>query len=126
MNQDLVRINKLSLYSTLVLAAIGTASYFVFARDIFLAIIISEAAALIVFIITLMIYYVLSRSKSKNNIKYFVYLFMGKIIFLAAILFLISRFDFINLVVFAVSFVILFTVFLNIEIFFIYKKMLFK
>ncbi|MBC8387711.1 MAG: hypothetical protein H8E13_06630, partial [Actinobacteria bacterium] len=93
MNQDLVRINKLSLYSTLVLAAIGTASYFVFARDIFLAIIISEVAALIVFIITLMIYYVLSRSKSKNNIKYFVYLFMGKIIFLAAILFLISRFD---------------------------------
>ncbi len=126
MNQDLVRINKLSLYSTLVLAAIGTASCFVFARDIFLAIIISEAAALIVFIITLMIYYVLNRSKSKNKMKYFIYLFIGKIIFLAAILFLVSRFDFINLAVFAVSFVILFTVFLNIEIFFIYKKMLFK
>jgi len=56
MNQDLVRINKLSLYSTLVLAAIGIASCFVFTRDIFLAIIISEAAALIVFIITLIIY----------------------------------------------------------------------
>jgi len=126
MNQDLVRINKLSLYSTLVLAAIGIASCFVFTRDIFLAIIISEAAALIVFIITLIIYYVLSRSKSKNKMKYFIYLFIGKIIFLAAILFLVSRFDFINLAVFAVSFVILFTVFLNIEIFFIYKKILFK
>ena len=96
MNQDLIRINKLSLYSTLVLAAIGTASYFVFTRGIFLAIIISEAVALIVFIITLIIYYMLSRSKSKN------------------------------LAAFAVSFVILFTLFLNIEIFFIYKKILFK
>lgn len=126
MNQDLIRINKLSLYSTLVLAVIGTASYFVFAVDIFLAIIISEAVALIVFIITLIIYYVVSRSKSKNKMKYFIYLFIGKIIFLAAILFLISRFDSINLAAFAVSFVILFTLFLNIEIFFIYKKILFK
>ena len=126
MNQDLIRINKLSLYSTLVLVAIGTASYFVFTRGIFLAIIISEAVALIVFIITLIIYYMLSRSKSKNKMKYFIYLFIGKIILLAAILFLISRFDSINLAAFAVSFVILFTLFLNIEIFFIYKKILFK
>ena len=126
MNQDLIRIRNLSLYSILFLAIIGAISYFIFARDIFLAIIISEVVALIVFVVTLIIYYIINKSKSKNKIKYFICIYIGKIIFLAAVLFLISRFDSINLAAFALSFVILFTLFLNIEIFFIYKKILFK
>ena len=125
-NQDLVRIKKIAIFSMVSLFIIAIACYFVFPREFSFAVIISEVLAFIIFIFTLFFYYWLSRRKSLKMLKYVFLSFFGKIIFLGFVFYLMFILDFINLLTFAVSFIIFFTIFFNIEIFFIYKKLLFK
>jgi hypothetical protein len=51
---------------------------------------------------------------------------MAKLAAAGLVFFLIARFDYVNMIGFIFSFLILFTVFLNLEIFLIYKKILFS
>jgi len=125
-NQDLVRIKKIAIFSMVSLFIIAIACYFVFPQEFSFAVIISEVLAFIIFIFTLFFYYWLSRRKSLKMLKYVFFSFFGKIIFLGFVFYLMFILDFINLLTFAVSFIIFFTIFFNIEIFFIYKKLLFK
>jgi hypothetical protein len=126
MDQDLNKIKKISLISLLVLSIIGIVSFFLSSFQIFLAILISELLTFIFFIGTLFLYLKVYRSSAPNKLKYILYIFMAKLAAAGLVFFLIARFDYVNMIGFIFSFLILFTVFLNLEIFLIYKKILFS
>ncbi len=126
MDQDLNKIKKISLISLLVLSIIGIVSFFLSSFQIFLAILISELITYIFFIGTLFLYLKVYRSSAPNKLKYILYIFMAKLAVAGLVFFLIARFDYVNMIGFIFSFLILFTVFLNLEIFLIYKKILFS
>jgi hypothetical protein len=126
MDQDLNKIKKISLISLLVLFIIGIFSFFLSSFQIFLAILISEIITFIFFVGTLFLYLKVYRSSAPNKLKYILYIYMAKLAVAGLVLFLIARFDYVNMIGFIFSFLILFTVFLNLEIFLIYKKILFS
>ncbi len=126
MDQDLNKIKKISLISLLVLFIIGIVSFFLSSFQIFLAILISEIITFIFFIGTLFLYLKAYRSSAPNKLKYILYIFIAKLAVAGLVFFLIARFDYVNMIGFIFSFLILFTVFLNLEIFLIYKKILFS
>ena len=125
-DDGLSKIIKICIFSVIALSVIGVVCYFTFSANNFFAIIISGVASFIAFIATLFSYYMIYRSKSPKKIKYVFYVYIGKIVFLGLVFYLMMRLDFINLVAFVLSFLIFFIVFFNIEIFLIYKKILFK
>ncbi len=125
-SNDLLKIQKIAIFSLVSLSAIATASYFIFTKEVFLAITTGEFLAFVVFIATLLFYYRLSRRKSSGMLKYILPAFSIKIVFVGTIFYLISRFDFMNLVVLGLVFIFFFTVFLNIEVILIYKRILFN
>ena len=100
--------------------------YFLLPSDISLAVIISSFLAFAVFAATLIYYRWIAARKMVNAARSIIISFVVKIIFLGAIFYLLTRFDMVNMMAFAISFVIFFTIFLNIEIFMIYKRLLFK
>jgi hypothetical protein len=126
MDQDLNKIKKILLISLLVLFIIGIFSFFLSSFQIFLAILISEIITFIFFVGTLFLYLKVYRSSAPNKLKYILYIYMAKLAVAGLVLFLIARFDYVNMIGFIFSFLILFTVFLNLEIFLIYKKILFS
>ena len=124
--QDLIRIRNISLIVLLILSIMGVTVYFLLPSDVSLAVIISSLLAFAVFVATLFYYrWVSYRGRSTAAGSVFLS-FAAKIIFLGACFYLVNRLDIVNGLVFALSFVIFFTIFLNIEIFVIYKKFLFK
>jgi len=125
-NQDYTRIRNITLIILAVLALLCIAVFFLFPSDISLAIIISSLLAFIVFTATLVYYWWISQKKLVNAARSVMISFVAKILFLGAVFYLVIRLELVNMMVFAVSFVIFFTIFLNIEIFMIYKKLLFK
>jgi len=126
MEQDLNKIKKISLISLIILFIIGIISFFLSSFQIFLAILISEIITFIFFIGTLFLYLKVYRSSAPNKLKYILYIFIAKLAIAGLVFFLIARFDYVNMIGFIFSFLILFTVFLNLEIFLIYKKILFS
>jgi hypothetical protein len=128
MNQDLNKIKKITFISLITLFVIGIISFFVASLQIFLAIIVGEILTFIFFIGTLLLYSKVynSNSPSPNKIRYILYMYIAKIALAGLVFFLIARFGYINLVGFTFSFLILFTVFFNLEILLIYKKILFN
>jgi hypothetical protein len=126
MDEDLNKIKKISLTSLLVLFIIGIVSFFLSSFQIFLAILISEIVTFIFFIGTLFLYLKAYRSSAPNKLKYILYIFIAKLAVAGLVFFLIARFDYVNMIGFIFSFLILFTIFLNLEIFLIYKKILFS
>ena len=125
-DQDFTRIRNISLIIFLVLAILSVIIYFLFPRQISLAVIISSFLAFLVFVAALLYYRWVSRKSIQSAARSVLISFAVKIIFLGACFYLINRLDIVNGMVFAVSFVVFFTIFLNIEIFMIYKKLLFK
>jgi len=125
MGSDLARIKKISLLSTAALFVIELVCFFITSRQIFLSILVSGVLTLIFFIGTLFFYFRAYRNKSPNTLKYVLPIFMAKIVFAGLVFFLIYRFGYINMLGFIFSFLIFFTIFFNLEIFLIYKKVLF-
>lgn len=125
-NNDLLKIQKIAIFSLISLSVIAAVSYFIFTKKVFLAITTGEFLAFITFIATLLFYYRLSRKKSSGMLKYVLPAFLVKIAFVGTIFYLIFRFDFMNSVVLGLVFIFFFTVFLNIEVILIYKKILFN
>ena len=126
LDQDFIRIRNISLIIFLILAVLSVVVYFLFPQEISLAVIISSFLAFLVFIAALLYYRWVSRKSIQSVARSVLISFAVKIIFLGACFYLINRTDIVNGMVFAVSFVIFFTIFLNIEIFMIYKRLLFK
>ena len=125
MELDLARIKKISIISLAALFVIELISFFITSRQIFLSILISGMLTFIFFIGTLFFYFRAYRNKSPNILKYILPIFAAKIAFSGLTFFLIYRFDYINMLGFLFSFLIFFTIFFNLEIFLIYKKVLF-
>ena len=125
MELDLARIKKISIISLAALFVIELVCSFMTSRQISLAILVSGVLTFIFFIGTLFFYFRAYRSKSPNILKYILPIFTAKIIFSGLVFFLIYRFDYINMLGFIISFLIFFTIFFNMEIFLIYKKVLF-
>ena len=125
MELDLARIKKISLISMAALFLIELVCFFITTRQIFLSILVSGVLTLIFFIGTLFFYFKAYRNKSPNILKYILPIFIAKIGFAGLVFFLIYRFDYINMLGFLFSFLIFFTIFFNLEIFLIYKKVLF-
>ena len=125
-NQNSINIRNISLIILAVLALLCIVLYFTISLDISLAIIISSFIAFIVFTATLVFYRWAALRKMVNTARAVMISFVAKIIFFGAIFYLLARLDIINMMAFAISFVVFFTIFLNIEIFMIYKRLLFK
>ncbi len=125
-DNGLSKIIKIGLISIITISVIGVVCYFTFSVENFFGIIISAVASFIAFIATLFSYYMIYKSKSPKKIKYVLLVYIGKIVFLGLIFYLMTNLDFINLMAFVLSFLVFFIVFFNIEIFLIYKKILFK
>lgn len=136
MEQDLTRIKKISIISVAALFVIELACFFITTkqaslsilvrRQIFLSILVSGVLTLIFFIGTLLFYFKAYRNKSPNILKYILPIFIAKIVFAGLVFFLVDRFDYVNMLGFIISFLIFFTIFFNMEIFLIYKKVLFS
>ena len=125
MELDLARIKKISLISIAALFLIELACFFITTRQIFLAILVSGVLTFIFFAGTLFFYFRAYMNKSPNILKYMLPIFIAKIVFSGLAFFLIYRFGYINMLGFIISFLIFFTIFFNMEIFLIYKKVLF-
>ena len=119
-------IRNISLIILAVLAVLCAAIYFLLPLDISLAVIISSFLAFIVFGATIFYYRWIIHKKVLNAAKSIMISFMAKIIFFGAMFYLLARLDIVNMVVFTISFEIFFTIFLNVEIFMIYKRSLSK
>ena len=125
MELDLARIKKISIISMAALFVIEIVCFFITSRQIFLSVLVSGALTFIFFIGTLFFYFKAYRNKSPNTLKYMLPIFVAKIVVAGLAFFLIYRFDYMNMFWLLISFLIFFTIFFNLEIFLIYKKVLF-
>jgi len=125
-DQVSIRIRNISLTIVAILAVLYIALYFTLSLDISLAIIISSLLAFIVFLATIAYYRWIAARKMVKAARSVMLSFIAKIIIFGAVFYLLVRLDIVNMMAFAISFVIFFTIFLNIEIFMIYKRLLFK
>lgn len=125
-NENRVKIYKIGVIGAVSISAVAAVCYFIFPIEIFLAVTIGGFISFIGFIATLLVYYKLDKINSSNALKYILVVFFGKLIFFALIFYLLSRIENLDLLSFFISFLIFFTIFLNIEILLIYKGILFK
>jgi hypothetical protein len=122
-------VSKAGIYLLAGMAVITAASYFIFGLknlNNFISIVIAEALVFILFFVSILIYRVIAEKEASAAAKFIFISFMGKLVLIAGIFFLFIKIGHINLIYFFVSFVIFFTVLLNVEIYLIYKKILFK
>jgi len=126
MELDLARIKKISIISMAALFVIEIVCFFITSKQIFLSILVSGVLTFIFFAGTLFFYFRAYMNKSPNILKYMLPIFIAKIVFSGLAFFLVDRFDYINMFWLLISFLIFFTIFFNLEIFLIYKKVLFS
>jgi len=125
-DQKLTSIRNISIYILTGLVLLALILYFTLSFEISIAIIISSFLAFIVFVSTLIFYRWVFLSGSMKAARFVILSFVLKIIFFGAVIYLIFWLDFVNIMVFIISFVVFFAIFLNIETFFIRKKLLYK
>ncbi len=125
-DQDRTGIRNISIYIIIGLTLLAVLLYFILPFEISAAIIISSFLAFIVFILTFVFYRWISLKGSMRAARLIMFSFIVKIIVLAAVFYLVFLLDIVDILAFGISFVVFFTIFLNLEIFFIYKKLLFK
>jgi len=121
-------ILKIFLYCLSGFALIAILAYFLFGTknlNNYLSILISAAISIFLFMLGIFIYRKISNGDMTSMLKYMFVSFFGKLILLASVFYLFAKTDFINITYFLVSFIIFFTIFLNIEIFLIYRKNIF-
>lgn len=119
-------IKNILIYILIGLILLAILLYFLLTFEISIAIIISSFLAFIAFAATLVFYRWVLIKKVQNAAKYIILSFAAKIIFLGAVFYLIIWSDMANIIAFAISFIVFFTIFLYIEIFIIYKRLLLK
>lgn len=122
-------ITKAGIFSLIGFAVIAAASYLIFglkSMTNFVSIISGAALTLVLFFASISLYRLLAGKEFSIAGRFIFLNFFGKLIITAAIFYLFTKIKYINLIYFFISFAVFFTVFLNIEIFLIYKKILFK
>jgi hypothetical protein len=121
-----IKIRNILLISLPVLLVILAICFFIFDAGDFYAIAAGGALTFLLFVLTLMLYFKASRESSRARLSYVVLNFVLKIFISALFFYLVYRFKFVNIMTYLISFVVFFTVFFNVEIFLIYKKVLFS
>ena len=117
-------IKNILIYILIGLILLAILLYFLLTIEISIAIIISSFLAFIAFVATLVFYRWVLLKKAQNAAKYIILSFAVKIIFLGAMFYLMIWLDMVNIIAFAISFIVFFTIFLYIGIFIIYKRLL--
>ena len=117
-------IKNILIYILIGLSLLAILLYFLLTFEVSIAIIISSFLAFIAFAATLVFYRWVLLKKAQNAAKYIILSFAVKIIFLGAMFYLMIWLDMVNIIAFAISFIVFFTIFLYIEIFIIYKRLL--
>jgi len=127
MNQDITRIRKIAIFSFAVTAALEAACFFVLKDNLqgFLGVLISGLLTLLFFMATLAVYLKAANAQPQNKLKYLMIIFFAKMAVSAAVFYVVFHFHFADMRYLLISFLIFFTLFLNLEIFLIYKRMLF-
>jgi hypothetical protein len=127
MNQDITRIKRIAVISFAVTVAFEIACFFVLRDNLqgFLGILISGLLTLLFFMATLAVYLKAANAQLQNKLKYLMIIFFAKMAVSAAVFYVVFRFHFADMRYLLISFLIFFTLFLNLEIFLIYKRMLF-
>ena len=126
------RLSTISLTGICLIAGfalITLAAYLIFGLknlNNFTSIVIAEVLSFILFFTSIIIYRNLSKKEASAAVKFIVLSFLGKLVLIALVFFLFVKIGHINLLYFFISFVIFFTILLNIEIYLIYKKILFR
>jgi hypothetical protein len=129
MKKELSIIKKTGIFLLAGMVVITVAAYLVFGlKDInnFVSIVIAEALSFLLFFVSIVIYKNLAEKEAAAAAKFIFLSFVGKLALIAGIFFLFIKTGSINLIYFFVSFVIFFTILLNVEIYLLYKKILFK
>jgi hypothetical protein len=129
MKKELSIISKAAIYLLAGLVVITATAYFIFGiKNInnFISIVIAEALSFILFFVSIVIYKALAEKEASAAAKFIFLSFIGKLVLIAGIFFLFIKTGYVNLIYFFVSFVIFFTILLNVEIYLLYKKILFK
>ena len=129
MKKKLSFINKTGIVLSGAFVLVSIVSYLISGKknfNNFISIIIAAAIAIALFYISIFIYKFLFTKDPSTAIKIIIFSFLAKIIAIALIFFLFIKFSHINLIYFFVSFIVFFTILLNIEIYMIYRKVLFK
>ena len=122
-------ITSTGIYMLAGMALITIAAYLLFGLknlNNFLSIIIAAALVFIMSFVSMVIYKALSEKETSAAAKFIVLSFIGKLAVIAGIFFLLIKTEYLNLIYFFVSFVIFFTILLNVEIYLLYKKILFR
>ncbi|MHB1347282.1 MAG: hypothetical protein ACYCXK_07315 [Candidatus Humimicrobiaceae bacterium] len=126
------KLNVLRLAAVYMLAGLAVtaaASYLIFGlknMNNFISIIIAAAIVFIMSFATIVIYKSISQKEASAAAKFIFLSFIGKLAIIAGIFFLLIKTGSLNLIYFFVSFVIFFTILLNVEIYLMYKKILFE
>jgi len=129
MKKELNIISKTGIYLLAAVAVVTIAAYLIFGlknTNNFISIVIAEALAVVLFFASIVIYKNLAEKEAAAAAKFIFLSFFGKLVLIAGIFFLFIKTGQINLIYFFVSFVVFFTILLNVEIFLLYKKILFK
>ncbi len=125
MKQDISRIRNVTLISFSALAVVQVICFFIFELKDFLSILSSGILTFLLFVATLLIYTRIGKIQTRATLSYLLLILLGKIIISAAAFYLVYRFDYLNMLYFLISYLIFFTIFFNIEIFLLYRKVLF-
>lgn len=125
MSQDLIKIRNVAIISSAVLIVTEVLCFIFFNKTDFYGILLSGMLTFIFFLATLIFYMRAARSEVHSKLKYLLFLLIIKLIVSAAVFYLVYRSGNIGMLAFLFSFLIFFTIFFNLEIFMIYKKILF-
>ena len=122
-------ILKIFFYSFSGLALIAIAAYFLFGTENlnnYISIMTGASVSFLLFILSILVYRKISHGDITSMLKYVFISFFGKLILLSLLFFIFTRIHFINVRYLLFSFIIFFTIFLNIEVFLIYRKNIFS
>jgi hypothetical protein len=127
MNQDSTRVRNITIISLIATSGLIAACFFVLRDNFsgFLGILISGLLTLFFFMATLLVYLKAAKAKPQSKLKYLMFIFFAKMVVAAAVFYGVFRFQFADMRYLLISFLIFFTIFLNLEIFLIYKRIIF-
>jgi len=92
----------------------------------FISVVLGSLTSFFLFAASIAIYRILYKKNTGAARQMIILSFFAKIAFIAIVFFIVSKAGYINKMYFFLSFIILFTILQNLEIFLIYKRVIFK
>lgn len=118
--------SKVNIISGALLVLAAMIVFFMFHWKLFLSVFLSEILVYGLFVSTIYIYRHIYKKQDRKALQLTAFVFYGKLVFLGIMFFIITMLVPVNISAFFISFAILFTIFLGLEIALIYKGMIFR